>query len=294
MSIRIGVAPLSWSNDDMPRLGEDISLERCLREARQAGYEGIELGHKFPRQAAALRAALTPHQLALVSGWYSARLLERDVEQEIAGMAPHLQLLHAMDCRVVVVCEVSGSVHTDRSRPLGSRPQMSADEWRRLGQRLTALAEHTQERGVRLAYHHHMGTVIQSYDDVVRLMEGTGDAVGLVLDSGHAVFAEADPLRFVGDYGDRIVHVHCKDVRPEVLQDVRQRDTSFLDAVVAGCFTVPGDGAIEFAPLLAALRREAYQGWLVVEAEQDPRKADPLQYASLGYQTLAALVAAQR
>jgi inosose dehydratase len=290
-SVRLGINPLTWSNDDLPSLGAENSLEQCLREARAAGYAGVELGHKFPREPAALRAALAPHGLALVSGWYSARLLERDADAEFAAMRPHVELLAALGSEVVVVAEVTHCSHGDRRARQSRRPHMPAGQWPRFGERLTRLAELLQQRGLRLAYHHHMGTVVQSAEDVERLLQSSGEAVGLLLDTGHLRFAGADPVDVATRHARRVVHVHCKDVRPDVLADVRNRDTSFLDAVLEGVFTVPGDGSIDYDAVLAPLAAAGYRGWLVVEAEQDPAIAHPLTYASLGHRHLAAVVA---
>jgi inosose dehydratase len=290
-SVRLGINPLTWSNDDLPSLGAENSLETCLREARAAGYAGVELGNKFPREPGALRAALEPYGLALVSGWYSAHLLERDADAEFAAMQPHLELLLALGSDVMVVAEVTNCVHGDPRARQSRRPFVPRGEWPRFGERLTRLAELMQRRGMRLAYHHHMGTVVQSADDVDRLMQSTGEAVGLLLDTGHLRFAGADPVEVARRHARRIVHVHCKDVRPEVLADVRNRDSSFLDAVLKGVFTVPGDGCVDYDDVLAPLAAAGYRGWLVVEAEQDPAIAHPMTCATLGHGHLAAVAA---
>lgn len=288
MSVRIGINPITWSNDDLPELGGATPLETCLAEARQAGYAGIELGNKFPRRAAALRPILARHGLALVSGWHSGRLLEHGVAGEIAAIEDHLTLLQAMGCAVLIFAETTGSIAGARATALSRRPRLAAGDWAAFGAKLTQLAEHVARRGVALAYHHHMGTVIESAAEIERLMETTGDAVGLLLDTGHLAYAGADPLAVAKRHLARINHVHCKDVRGAVLDRVRRADASFLDAVVDGVFTVPGDGAIDYAPLLALLAGTGYRGWLVVEAEQDPEKAHPLTYARKGFDYLAA------
>jgi inosose dehydratase len=287
--VRIGVNPIGWTNDDLHELGGDIPLETCLAEARQAGYEGIELGRKFPRQAAELRPILARHGLALVSGWYSGGLLARGPREEIAAAAGHLDLLQAMGCSVLVFAEGTGSVQGDRAVPLSRRPRLPEDGWRRFGEALTALAEHCRGRGLRLAYHHHMGTVVETAEEVDRLLAATGPAVGLLLDTGHLTYAGADPAAVARRHGARVAHVHCKDVRAPVLAEARRRGLSFLDAVVAGVFTVPGDGAVDFGGVLAALKAAGYAGWLVVEAEQDPAVAHPLTYARAGHGALRAL-----
>jgi inosose dehydratase len=289
MKVRLGINPLTWSNDDLPSLGADIPLETCLREARAAGYEGVELGNKFPRRAAELKPILGAHGLALVSGWYSARLLERDVDSEFAAMQPHLELLLALGCEVMVVAEVTGNIHGDRAARLSRRPYMPQGRWEEFGARLTGLAERMRRSGMRMAFHHHMGTVVQSARDIDTLMASSGPAVELLLDTGHLGFAGGDPVDFARRYAARIAHVHCKDLRADVLASVRNRDSSFLDAVLAGVFTVPGDGLVDYGAVLAPLAAAGYRGWLVVEAEQDPVIAHPLTYAALGHRNLSAL-----
>jgi inosose dehydratase len=284
MSLRFGTNPIAWSNDDMPELGGATPLETCLAEAREAGYAGIELGNKFPREAAMLRPILDRHGLALVSGWYSGRLLERSVEEELAAIERHAALLAAMGCTVLIFAETSGGIAGRCDVPLSRRPVLV--DWSAFGRKLTQLATALAGRGLRLAYHHHMGTVIETAAEIDRLVETTGEAVGLLLDTGHLAFAGADPAAVAGRHRARVVHVHCKDVRADVLARAKAADWSFLDAVVAGVFTVPGDGAIDFAAVLGALG--PYRGWLVVEAEQDPAKAHPLTYARLGRRSLEA------
>jgi inosose dehydratase len=289
MPVRLGVSPIGWSNDDLPELGGDTPLDTCLAEARQAGFAGIELGHKFPSDPAVLRPILEHHGLALISGWYSGRLLDRSVKEELAAIEAHRALLVAMGCHVLVYAETSGV--GDRRRPLSTRPRLRDEEWRDFGSRLTDLADYLARGGIRLAYHHHMGTVVENEAEIDRLMAATGDSVGLLLDTGHLAFAGADPAAVAYRHGRRITHVHCKDVRDDVLAWVQAADASFLDAVVAGVFTVPGDGSIEFAGVLEALALAEYHGWLVVEAEQDPVRAPPLAYARLGFAHLSAVVA---
>ena len=291
MSVRLGVSPIGWSNDDLPELGGDTPLDLCLAEARQPGFAGIELGNKFPRDPAVLRPILERHGLALISGWYSGGLLAHSVEEELAAIEGHRALLVAMGCAVLVYAETSGGIAGDRRRRLSSRPRLLDEEWRDFGGRLTELADHLTRGGIRLAYHHHMGTVVENEAEIDRLMAMTGDSVGLVLDTGHLAFAGADPAAVARRHGRRINHVHCKDVRDDVLAWVRGGDASFLDAVIAGVFTVPGDGSIDFAAVLEALAAAEYRGWLVVEAEQDPAKARPLAYARLGFAHLSATVA---
>lgn len=286
--VRIGINPLTWTNDDLPELGEANSLETCLNEAKQAGYEGMELGRKFPRDAAVLGPILKAHKLDLVSGWYSARLLERSVDDEVKAMQAHATLLKSLGADVMVFCEVSRCVHGDRKVPLSRRPKLAEKEWEQFCERLDRIADHLQKQGLKMAYHHHMGTVIQSEDEVDRMMDGTKH-VGLLLDSGHLTFAGGDPMRALKRHAKRIVHVHCKDIRKDKLAQARRQDMSFLEAVLGDVFAVPGDGSIDFAPLLEGLAKAGYHGWLVVEADQDPAKAHPLTHARLGHDCLRPL-----
>lgn len=285
MTVRIGANPIGWSNDDLRSLGGATPLETCLAEAREAGFEGMELGHKFPREPAALKAALAPYGLALVSGWYSASLLTRDANAEMTALRPHLDLLKALGATVVVFAETSNAIHGDRRASLARRPVMRSEEWAEFGRRVTRVAQATLAEGIRLVYHHHMGTVVQSAEDVEAFMQATGPAVHLLLDTGHLTFAGADPVAVARRWRDRISHVHCKDVRLDVMRRVLSENLSFLDAVIEGVYTVPGDGGVDFVSVLKAL--PGYSGWLVVEAEQDPEKANPLAYAKLGRANLA-------
>ncbi|MGH8194672.1 MAG: myo-inosose-2 dehydratase [Woeseiaceae bacterium] len=290
MTLCIGINPLTWSNDDLPSLGADIGLDTCLEQAAAAGYAGVELGHKFPRRAEVLGPLLDRYGLALVSGWYSLRLLEHSAKEEFTAMQPHLQLLSALGSTVMVCAEVTRCVHGDINARLSGRPQLGAVEFRQFADRLSELAERMQDSGMRLAYHHHMGTVIQTEAEVDALMTACRPAVELLLDSGHLGYAGGDPVRAASNHAARIAHVHCKDIREDVLARCLNRDTSFLEAVLQGVFTVPGDGCIDYAAVLAPLTAIGYDGWLVVEAEQDPAVADPLTYATAGYRALRQVV----
>jgi inosose dehydratase len=289
MSIRIGINPLTWTNDDLPALGDNISLDTCLSQAAAAGYTGVELGRKFPRQPDALGKILNRHKLALVSGWYSLHLLDRDADAEFAAMRPHFDLLQALGCNVMVCAEVTHAVHGDMNLRLSRRPQLPAAQFTRFAARLSALADRMRADGMRLAYHHHMGTIIQTEDEVDALMAACRPTVELLLDTGHLMFAGGDPVRAANRHAARIAHLHCKDIRPNVLRRCFNADSSFLEAVLQGVFTVPGDGCIDYAAVLKPLLERSYQGWIVVEAEQDPAVADPVTYANLGYRNLHAL-----
>jgi inosose dehydratase len=291
-SVKIGINPLSWSNDDLPSLGGEIPLEVALTEGKEIGYQGFELGNKFPRQPEALRKVLAQHGLELVSGWYSGQLARRSLEEEIRAVGPHLELLVGNGAKVMVYGEVADSIQ-GTSAPLYKRPRFfRPEQWHAYADRVTAFARHTLTRGVRLAYHHHMGAYVETPDDVDRLMALVGDEVGLLFDSGHMTFAGGDPVAMLARHVRRVCHVHCKDVRPQVMRLARNRNWSFLEAVINGAFTVPGDGAIDFKPLLMLLHDNGYRGWLVVEAEQDPVVAPSYAYADKGYRHLQALVSA--
>ena len=286
MTVQLGINPLTWTNDDLLSLGAETSLETCLTEGRLAGFVGFELGNKFPRDASVLGPILAAHDIKLVSGWYSLELLTRSVEAEIEAVQPHLTLLRELGASVMVVCEVTNCIHGEQGTPVHLRPQFPADRWEEYGKKLTEFARYTQSQGVQIAYHHHMGTVIETADDIDNLMTHTGPEVGLLVDTGHLTFAGADPLAVVTRWVSRINHFHCKDVRKDVLKDVKNRKLSFLNSVLEGVYTVPGDGCVDYPSLFKILKANDYSGWLVVEAEQDPAIANPLTYATLGYNNL--------
>ncbi len=287
-TIRLGVAPIAWSNSDLPELGGDTTLETCLAESRAAGYSGTETGVKFPMDAAVLRPLLAAHQLQLVSGWFSGRLLELSVAEERARIERQLDTFAALGAPVLVYAETTGSVQTQQTTPASRRRRLAPDEFKLLGQKMTELGGHMERHGVKLAYHHHMATVVETDDEIDALMAASGPEVGLLVDTGHSAYAGGDWLAMTERHASRVVHVHCKDIRPDVLHQARAGDLSFLDAILAGVFTVPGDGCIDYDAFAATLARIGYSGWVVVEAEQDPVKAPPYAYATKGRQHLTA------
>ncbi|WP_428243125.1 myo-inosose-2 dehydratase [Gynuella sp.] len=291
MSVRLGINPLTWTNDDLPELGADTPLETCLSEGKQAGFSGFELGQKFPRSSEVLGPILDSHNLSLVSGWYSSELLTRSVEAEIEAIQGHLKLLKDLGATTMVYCEVTHCIHGQRETPLSHKPNMTDDQWKEFTSRLNQVADYCQDQGIKIAYHHHMGTVVQTETEVDRLMDMTRDSVGLLLDTGHLTYAGGDPIALQKRYASRINHVHCKDMRKAVLTDSLNRDRSFLDSVLDGVFTVPGDGFIDYPTLFKGLKEANYEGWLVVEAEQDPAVAHPLTYATMGHDNLVKLCA---
>ena len=292
--VRIGVNPLSWMNDDLPSLGGDTPLETALAEGKEIGYEGFELGNKFPQDGPALKAKLDAFGLACVSGWYSGHLAAGAVEEEIARCTAHMEKLRHNGVKVVVYGEVAGSVQGQIDTPVSQRPRFADDAaWRAYAERLDAFGAHLKATyGLTLAYHHHMGAYVESPDDIDRLMALTDPAkVGLLFDTGHAYFGgAADPVALLKRHVSRVVHVHCKDVRPRMIEQARNEGWSFLNGVLAGTFTVPGGGVIDYDAVLGTLHTAGYEGWLVVEAEQDPALAPSYAYAKKGYQTLRRIV----
>jgi inosose dehydratase len=286
VSTRFGVSPIAWINDDMPELGADTSLEQVLAEARDIGFAGIELGARFPRDAATLATLLARFQLVLVGGWYSASLLTRSAGEEIAALQAHLGLLKALGCTVFIIAETSNAIHGNRNRALSASPRLDRAGWVRFGEKLTKVADHVAAAGMRLAYHHHLGTVVESGEDLERFLEFTGPSVGMTIDTGHAALGGVDAVALIRSHPQRVAHVHCKDTRDEIFRKIKAAGGSFLSGVLEGMFTVPGDGDIDFRKVLQALAEIGYSGWIIVEAEQDPSIADPRRYAELGLTTL--------
>lgn len=290
--IRFGTNPIAWANDDDRTIGADIPTDRILDEAgRQIGFDGIEGGHRWPDDPEELRSRLGSYGLAFVSGWYSCELLVRSVEAEIAACQPHLKKLKHNGCDVMIVCETSNAVHGRPDLAVNDRPRLDAAAMAEFGAKLEAFAGFLAGQGVTLVYHHHMGTVVESPEDIDALMAATGPATHLLFDAGHCAFGGGDPLAVLRRHASRVRHFHAKNLRADVAMRVRSEGLSFLQGVVAGAFTVPGDqeGAIDFAPLLRVLAEARYDGWLVIEAEQDPTLRNPLLYQTLGLATLRRL-----
>lgn len=290
--IRFGTNPIAWANDDDQTIGADIPTARILDEAgRQIGFDGIENGHRWPEDPEALRRLLADHGLAFVSGWYSTNLLVQPVEAEIAAVQGHLAKLRHNGCTVCIVCECSNTVHGSPEVPVNARPRLTPAEMVAFGAKLEQFAAYLASQGITLAYHHHMGTVVETPEEIDALMAATGPATHLLFDAGHCTFGGGDPAAVLARHVARVAHVHAKNIRQPVCDRVRAEDLSFLQGVLAGAFTVPGDqeGAIDFAPLLRILRAAGYDGWIVIEAEQDPALRNPLLYQTLGLATLKRL-----
>lgn len=288
--ILYGTNPIAWTNDDDRSLGAHISLKQCLDETAAIGFDGIEKGHKLPTTPEGLRAELGPRGLKYVSGWHSTNLLVNDLETEKAAIQPYLDLLKAMGCQVVIVCETSNAIHGNDAVPVNDRPRLAEKDWKPFTTAIEALAEYTAAQGVVMVYHHHMGSVIETEWEIDRLMAQTGPHLHLLLDTGHCTFAGGDPLRLAKRHMHRVRHIHAKNVRPDILDQVRVQGLSFLEGVRRGVFTVPGDaeGMVDFHPILEVAALHGYQGWLVIEAEQDPAKRNPFEYQSMGLRALRA------
>lgn len=289
--ILYGTNPIAWSNDDDQTLGANISLEQCLHEAGKIGFDGIEKGHKFPNEPAKLKAVLAPHGLQFVSGWHSLNLLTHSVEDEKRAIQPHLDLLKAHACKVCIVCETSNAIHGRDDLPLNQSPSLPDDQWSKFGANVEAIAEHCADQDITLVYHHHMGTIVETADEIAALMANTGQNTKFLLDTGHAWFAGANPEELARKYMHRVRHVHCKNVRPEIKNQVMNEGLSFLEGVRRGVFTVPGDseGVVDFEPVLKIAAEHNYTGWLVIEAEQDPAVRNPLKYQTMGLNALKAM-----
>jgi inosose dehydratase len=281
--VRLGVSPLSWTNDVLPDLGGDVPLEVCLKEAADIGYEGVELGRKFPRDPSELRPKLSEYGLQLAAGWYSGFLAERSLEEEWAAAQDHIRLLEGCACQVLVYGEEGKTPDGFLDLPLSQSPDLKLVDLGAYTKKLGEFGVRLKERGIVLAYHHHLMMLVERAEEIAAFCESTGDSIGLLLDTGHAYAAGADYGEILRRFGSRVVHVHLKDVRPGVLDRVRKDDVSFNSAVREGLFTVPGDGCVDFSEIAKFVPTSGYRGWVVVEAEQDPAKATPKVYAQKAY-----------
>ncbi|WP_309666839.1 myo-inosose-2 dehydratase [Tabrizicola sp.] len=286
--INYGTNPIAWSNDDDRSLGAHISLATCLDDAARIGFDGIEKGHKFPDTVAGLKSELDPRGLKFVSGWHSTNLLANSLEAEKAAMQPALDVLKGMGSKVIIVCETSNAIHGNDGMAVNDRPRLTNVQWQPFGQGIEALAADAAAQGITLVYHHHMGTIIEAEWEIDRLMAETGPHTHLLLDTGHCYYGGGDPVRLAKRHMARVRHIHAKNVRPAILREVREQGLSFLEGVRRGVFTVPGDaeGVVDFHAVLEVAAQHGYQGWLVIEAEQDALVRDPFEYQSLGLRAL--------
>ena len=287
MKIKLGIAPIAWSNDDMPELGGDTPIEQCLEEASAAGFTGIELGGKFPRNPGITNFLLNKYKLKMPGGWYGSLLRTRSAEDEWVAMQDHLNLLKLVNADVFVFADVSGSIQGDQTKRLSTRPTMEDDEFVEYCKKINDISNRLTDEGIPMSYHEHMGTIIQTENDVDRFMNNTNQNTFLLYDTGHLLFAEANYERVLKNYISKINHVHCKDIRQNILENSLKNDLSFRESFLDGVFTVPGDGCIDYEPLFEILYQNNYDKWLIIEAEQDPKKANPLEYAKIGFSYLS-------
>lgn len=279
--IKLGIAPIAWTNDDMPELGKENSFEQCISEMALAGFAGSEVGNKYPRDTIVLKKAIDLRNLQIASAWFSSYLTTKPLQVTVDDFIEHRDFLCEMGAKVIVVAEQGHSIQGLIDTPLFvKKPQFSESDWEKLAAGLNHLGELAQEKNMNIVYHHHMGTGVQTTEEIDKLMELTDpNLVNLLFDTGHLVFSGENPLHILEKYLPRIKHVHLKDIRQEVVERVKEQKLSFLQAVKEGAFTVPGDGVINFVPVFNMLAEYGYEGWFVVEAEQDPAKANPFEYA---------------
>lgn len=288
-NIRYACAPIAWTNDDMPELGSENSFEQCISEMALAGYEGTEIGNKYPRNPEVLKYYLEPRGLSVASAWISLYLTSEPYEVTAEAFIKHRDFLYEMGAKVIVVSEQGNSIQGKLDKALfREKPIFTEEEWHLLIEGLEKLGELAHEKGMEVVYHHHMGTGIQTTEEIDELMERTSkENVSLLFDTGHLVISGEDPIEIFNKHVNRIKHIHFKDIRPEIKEVVDKENQCFLDAVRKGMFTVPGDGVIDFEPILNLIYQSDYSGWIVVEAEQDPSVANPFIYAKKAKEYMA-------
>ena len=291
--ILYGTNPIAWSNDDDWSIGSHLSLDDCLSDCRQIGFDGIEKGHLMPDDGAELKTVLGGYGLRFAAGWFSTNILANDIETETARLKDWIDFTKAAGGDHINACECSNTVHGDDGVAVNDRPIMTDAEWDRFSKGYEALSAFAHAQGVLMGYHHHMGTIIESAADIDRFMEMAGLETRLLLDTGHAWFGGADPAEVARKYMGRVSHIHAKNVRPAIAKQVRDEGLSFLEGVRRGAFTVPGDdeGAVAFEPVLRIAAEHGYEGWLVIEAEQDSALRDPREYQGLGLRSLRRMAA---
>lgn len=291
MKAKLGIAPIAWWNDDLAELSDDVSLEECLRQASVAGFTGMETGRRFPMNMKELGPILARFGISVCGGWFSGLLLDSDIEREKDRIRAQMDFFVAAKAPCIVYGETARSIQGIRSAPLDTKPRLSEEEIKAYGRKMTAFAEWCAGQGMPIAYHHHMAAAIETEAELDMLMANSGEALPLLFDAGHLAFAGGDVLRVIDNHHSRISHVHTKDIRGSVIDRLDRKRESFLDAVVKGAFTVPGDGSLDFAAFIARLASYGYEGWFVVEAEQDPKVSPPLEMAKKGHAELMRLMA---
>jgi inosose dehydratase len=291
MKAKLGIAPIAWWNDDLAELSDDVSLEECLRQASVAGFTGMETGRRFPMNMEELGPILARFGISVCGGWFSGLLLDGDIEREKDRIRAQMDFFVAAKAPCIVYGETARSIQGVRSAPLDTKPKLSEEEIKAYGRKMTVFAEWCARQGMPIAYHHHMAAAIETEAELDLLMANSGEALPLLFDAGHMAFAGGDLLRVIDKHHSRISHVHIKDVRSSVIDKLDRKRESFLDAVVKGAFTVPGDGSLDFVAIIARLASYGYEGWFVVEAEQDPKVSPPLEMAKKGHAGLMRLMA---
>jgi inosose dehydratase len=286
LKAKLGMSPIAWWNDDLPDLSDDVSLEECLRQSRSAGFTGMEQGRRFPATAAEMVPVLKAADVTLCGGWFSGTLTIEDLAANQDRLQPMIDLFKAVGAPCIVYGEVGLSVQGQRHTPLARKPVLSDTEMSAYARKVTALGEWCAGQGMPLVYHHHMGAVVMFEPELDAFMAASGQGIQLLLDAGHLHFARGDVLRAIDRHHARIGHVHTKDIRQGVLDTLDWSKDSFLDAVIKGAFTVPGDGSLDFQAIVQRLADHGYQGWFVVEAEQDPKANPPLRMAQVGHAEL--------
>lgn len=279
--VQLGIAPIAWTNDDMPDLGKENTFEQCVSEMALAGFTGSEIGGKYPNDVPELTKALNLRGIRICNCWFSSFLLSEPYEMTERAFIRQTDFLKAMGAGVIGVSEQSYSIQGKMEQPVWEgKYVMNEDEWKLLAEGLNKLGRIAEEKGMKLTFHHHMGTVVQTEEEIDRFMELVDpNLVYLLFDSGHLSFAGIDPAKVLKKYISRVKHVHLKDIRKDMVDKSRSEKWSFLKGVREGVFTVPGDGDVDFAPIFRILEEADYEGWVVVEAEQDPARANPLEYA---------------
>lgn len=279
--VNLGIAPIAWTNDDMPDLGKENTFEQCVSEMALAGFTGSEVGGKYPTDTKALKKALDMRGIRICNQWFSSFLISRPYEETEKEFIKATDFLKEMGAKVIGVSEQSYSIQGKLEQPVWEgKYVMNDEEWKLLAEGLNKLGWIAKDKGMTLTFHHHMGTVVQTEEEIDRFMEMVdSELVYLLFDSGHLSFAGIDPERVLTKYVSRVKHVHLKDIRREMVEKSKNEGWSFLKGVRQGVFTVPGDGDVDFGPIFRILEEAGYEGWVVVEAEQDPARANPLEYA---------------
>ena len=290
MKAKLGMSPIAWWNDDLPQLSDDVSLEECLRQSRSAGFTGMEKGRRFPESAAEMLPILKKADVTLCGGWFSGTIVNESVATNKQRIQPMIDLFKAVNAPCIVYGEVGRSIQGDQSKPLATKPRLSDAEMKDYGAKMSEFATWVEAQGMPLVYHHHMAAVVETEPELDAFMANS--TISLLFDAGHMAFAGGDVLRCIDKHHARIKHVHTKDVRMDVINGLDRSKESFLDAVIKGAFTVPGDGSLDFAAIVKKLAGYGYEGWFVVEAEQDPKKAPPLKMAQVGHKELMRVMTA--